>query len=315
MCRSHTSLVIVFLVLALALVTPGLSVAAPQDGAAPVRLAQTTVSFYAADDAYVRSDTGRGINSNFLRVDAIFPLNDPTDTIERTYLKFDLFSLPPGAVVQSATLYLQVYDAGTTNGTQEDLYVHATGSSWAEDTIDWANQPGPGGLLYIRTSPIAPDELAAFPLPATHFSGPGMYSFVLKYPVENGAHSDGIDFKSKEAGASPRLDITYVMSASGSGAISPNTGPGPDMIPIPDYAVVGALLRSTPVYYAPDPAAVGTVELEVPMTLWVFGLDQSGQFYLTMLAGRKFWLPVEVLGPNYDDVWHGRPLPTTVVSG
>ncbi len=296
----------VLLVVALALTAPGLSSADTHGGAAPVRLAQTTVSFFAADDAYVRSSTGLGINSNFLRVDAIFPLDDPTDRIERVYLKFDLSTLPAGASIQSATLYLQVYDAGTTDGTREDLYVHATGNAWTEGTIDWANQPGPGALLYVRTADIAPDELAAFPLSAGHFSGPGVYSFVLKYPVENGAHSDGIDFKSKEAGAAPRLDITYTVSAS---------GPGPDMIPIPEHAVVGTLLRTTPVYYAPDPLAVGTIELETPMTLWVFGIDQSGEFYLAMLAGKTFWLPVDAVGPNYDEVWNGKPLPTTVVGG
>ena len=49
------------------------------------------------------------------------------------------------------------------------------------------------------------------------------------------------------------------------------------------------------------------------MTLWVYGVDASGSYYKVMLAGKFFWVPVNAMGPNYDDVWNGTPLPTGAV--
>lgn len=89
--------------------------------------------------------------------------------------------------------------------------------------------------------------------------------------------------------------------------------PGPDMVPIPDNAVVGAVLTDTPVYYAPHPDAATGIIIEAGKTLWVYGMDASGDFYKVMLSGKLFWLPVETMGPNYDSVWNGWPLPTDIV--
>lgn len=89
--------------------------------------------------------------------------------------------------------------------------------------------------------------------------------------------------------------------------------PGPDMVPIPENAVVGAVLTDTVVYYAPRPDAATGIVIEAGKTLWVYGLDASGAFYKVMLSGKLFWLPAETLGPNYDSVWNGWPLPTDIV--
>ncbi|MBN2304151.1 MAG: hypothetical protein JXQ72_06735 [Anaerolineae bacterium] len=90
--------------------------------------------------------------------------------------------------------------------------------------------------------------------------------------------------------------------------------PGPDMVAIPDYAVVGAFTQSTVFYYAPRMDAASDVAIEAGTTLWVFGLDESGQFYQVLLSGKFFWVPVGTIGPNYDDVWNGAPLPANVVN-
>jgi hypothetical protein len=91
------------------------------------------------------------------------------------------------------------------------------------------------------------------------------------------------------------------------------TVPGPDMVPISDAAVVGSFVTTTPIYYAPDDVAVTGTVMEGGKTAWVYGVDESGQFYKVMLSGRFFWVPVETMGPNFDDVWQGHPLPTEVV--
>ena len=91
-------------------------------------------------------------------------------------------------------------------------------------------------------------------------------------------------------------------------------GPGPDLVPIPDTAVVGSFVQTTPAYFAPQSSAATDTVMEAGKTAWVYGVDASGQFYKVMLAGKFFWVPVSTMGPNYDEVWNGTPLPTTVVS-
>jgi hypothetical protein len=89
--------------------------------------------------------------------------------------------------------------------------------------------------------------------------------------------------------------------------------PGPDMVPIPATAVVGSFVSTTPIYFAPQLDAGTDIVMEAGKTAWVYGVDTSGAFYRVMLSGKFFWVPVSTMGPNYDDVWQGRPLPTEVV--
>ena len=88
---------------------------------------------------------------------------------------------------------------------------------------------------------------------------------------------------------------------------------GPDMVPIPSTAVVGSFVVTTPAYFEPRADAATDIVLTVGKTLWVFGVDASGEFYKVMISGRFFWVPVETMGPNFDEVWQGRPLPTDIV--
>ena len=91
--------------------------------------------------------------------------------------------------------------------------------------------------------------------------------------------------------------------------------PGPDQVPIPEGSVVGAFVATTPIYFAPEAdAVVPSIVMEAGKTAWVYGVDASGQYYRVMLAGKLFWVPVSTMGPNYDAVWNGTPLPTTVVN-
>ena len=92
-----------------------------------------------------------------------------------------------------------------------------------------------------------------------------------------------------------------------------NSLPGPDMVPIPATAVVGSFVSTTPIYFAPQLDAGTDIVMEAGKTAWVYGVDASGAFYRVMLSGKFFWVPVSTMGPNYDDVWQGRPLPTEVV--
>jgi subtilisin-like proprotein convertase family protein len=91
--------------------------------------------------------------------------------------------------------------------------------------------------------------------------------------------------------------------------------PGPDMVPIPAGSVVGSFVANTPLYYAPDPLAATypPVWMDAGKTLWVIGLNKGGTFYEVLLNGVFYWVLVETMGPNYDSLWNGWPLPTTIV--
>lgn len=125
-----------------------------------------------------------------------------------------------------------------------------------------------------------------------------------------------------------RSTLTVQCAADGSGPVTvvnteitaalppapPPALPGPDMVNIPSTAVVGAVLTTTPIYFAPQDDAATPLLLVAGKTAWVFGVDASGEFYKLVMGGKFFWVPVETMGPNYDNVWQGRPLPTEVVS-
>ena len=64
--------------------------------------------------------------------------------------------------------------------------------------------------------------------------------------------------------------------------------------------------------WAPMDGASTGIVLEPGMTLWVLGQDESGEYYEVALSGVILWVKVGDMGPNYDDTWGGRPLPTVV---
>jgi len=91
--------------------------------------------------------------------------------------------------------------------------------------------------------------------------------------------------------------------------------PGCDVtIPL-DGAVVGRFVHTAETYWAPDFSKKTEPEVLIPWntTLWTFGVDESGQFRKVVLNCTYLWVPVETMGPNFDELWGGTPLPMTVV--
>jgi hypothetical protein len=90
---------------------------------------------------------------------------------------------------------------------------------------------------------------------------------------------------------------------------------GAPCLPLTSNAVVGRIQFDTAIYWAPGKVSPGlTINAANTQTLWVLGVDESGEYYKVLLACQYLWLPVGSIGPNFDNVWQGRPLPTTVVS-
>jgi len=72
---------------------------------------------------------------------------ESTWTTQRTYLKFDLSSIPDNATINSATLRVYSYVAPYTF----ELQVYHANDSWTEGSVTWNNQPGTTVLLGSRS--------------------------------------------------------------------------------------------------------------------------------------------------------------------
>lgn len=91
--------------------------------------------------------------------------------------------------------------------------------------------------------------------------------------------------------------------------------PGCDTkIPIPDQSVVGSFLSDADAYWAPGkPTENPLVTIGEGNTAWVLGQDDTGQYYKIVWVCQYLWVQKSTMGPNFDAVWNGTPLPTTVV--
>lgn len=89
--------------------------------------------------------------------------------------------------------------------------------------------------------------------------------------------------------------------------------PGPDMVELPQWGVMGQFNAAAPLYYLPDVQARTSITMDAGKTLWVLGKDASGEFYQVVLSGAYLWAPVGSLQPVGSAPWNGRELPTEVV--
>lgn len=89
--------------------------------------------------------------------------------------------------------------------------------------------------------------------------------------------------------------------------------PGCDLLALPSSAVVGSFVQTTPLYWAPGEPVKPALSMEAGKTAWVIGPDATGQWYKIAWACDFLWVPASSLGPNFDNVWQGKPLPTNAV--
>jgi hypothetical protein len=68
-------------------------------------------------------------------------ISDPDHWEVNALIKFDLSSIPPGARIDSATLYLYYYDCAFNNCQNRDLTCHRITSGWNEGTVTWNTRP------------------------------------------------------------------------------------------------------------------------------------------------------------------------------
>jgi len=78
----------------------------------------------------------------------------------------------------------------------------------------------------------------------------------------------------------------------------------------------GALLVGTSLFYWDNDLekySQGRETLNPGDTVLVVGIDEAEEFYRVIFACGAYWVPVEVLAPNPDDVWRSRPLSNRLI--
>ncbi len=115
--------------------------------------------------------------------------------------------------------------------------------------------------------------------------------------------------------AQPGGNYTVKFSGPGDIYIGGIAAPGCDvLLPIPSTAVGGTFVADAPTYWAPGQLTNPLVTITAGNSARVTGMDASGQYYQIIWVCDFLWVPVGTLGPNYDAVWNGAPLPTNVVT-
>ncbi|NDJ78908.1 MAG: hypothetical protein GYB65_21870 [Chloroflexi bacterium] len=115
----------------------------------------------------------------------------------------------------------------------------------------------------------------------------------------------------------PPLDGDETLADSRQVAVDcgadPVVVPGCDVqIPL-DGAVGGTFVANAATYWTPGELTSPLITIPASKTVLVFGQDASESYYKVLLECQFLWVEKDTIGPNFDDVWQGTPLPTTIV--
>ena len=176
-----------------------------------------------------------------------------------------------------------------------------------------------GDLLVVLTVDYAED---GFMYRVNGISGPGLPTS----PKGPGVHSEMMVFTWTLPGPGTWIGL-YGETDGGSGgdawtsdfgwevyAVCVEAAPGcTEFIPLPDDAVVGHFNWNSEIYWEPGHMAVPPIIIDAGKTYYVVGQDVSETYYKVLIACSWAWVRKDTVGPNYDEVWNGAPLPTTIV--
>lgn len=123
------------------------------------------------------------------------------------------------------------------------------------------------------------------------------------------------------------FSVTYACSNSGNNVVlAACAGQYGDCVPraefqagcdqfvdLPADAASGRFVKNAAVYWAPGEIVSPPVVVEIGKTYMVAGQDATGMYRKVLISCEWVWVEADAVSPNYDAVWNGMPLPTTVV--
>jgi hypothetical protein len=153
-------------------------------------------------------------------------------------------------------------------------------------------EPGTGATVRLVADPSGAPTLAK------PISVPGSMSFSMSGDPADQPPGLGYFFDSGNEGL-----VNISVSCAFAGC----------MPEIPEQAVVGAFTQNAEIYWEPGQLASSEPYVEAGSTYWVAGQDETGIYRKVLISCTWVWVRAETVGPNYDEVWNGAPLPTDVV--
>jgi hypothetical protein len=139
---------------------------------------------------------------------------------KRSFLKFDLSTIPDGCVIDGASLELFLLSAPGSNRVHE-LYFVAS-DAWAETTLTWNNQPAFSGFLAqaetgsTNNATITWSANALKNQVATEYAADNKISLLIKDALENnnerGAQEGSYASKEHETSPKPVLRVSYTCA-------------------------------------------------------------------------------------------------------
>ena len=228
-----------------------------------------------------------------------------------------LVVLLPGSTVSAASVYVKAESISSEGCSVGDNQMFHANIEWSGGTTGygkfetWYSVKGDGLLYYDlqeNTSlPPAFSQLAGSQFNLSSDLAPGTIIQVdFALTVDSDVAAKTVYYKCGDSHFWSPTAGTTTPDADAS-------APGPDMVPIPPQAVVGTFTTATPLHYTPALDGASSYVMEAGQSLWVLGVDETGTFYQVLLSGNTYWVPVANIGPTYDEVWGGAPLPTEVI--
>ncbi len=107
----------------------------------------------------------------------------------------------------------------------------------------------------------------------------------------------------------PYTDIDETCTPGGEQPVSEPGCP----VGFPSGSVVGTFVAPAQLYSVPGQLVTPALTLDAGKSAWVIGLDASGQYYKIFFACQLLWVQANTIGPNFDQVWNGTPLPNRTV--
>jgi len=165
----------------------------------------TVISLQVIEDTYANSDNP---DTNYGSANGFVSGMDG-GSVCRSFLKFDLSSIPPGQLVISAKLRL---DNSFISFPAPELGVYYIHDSWDESTLTWNNMPSSNEFIPIDQGYIS-GEITVFDVTAdvdTQYAGDGVYSLLIKSMDESLDQS--ASFWSRDLGwppIAPTLEVEY----------------------------------------------------------------------------------------------------------
>lgn len=229
-----------------------------------------------------------------------------------------IFSYQEPVQAQSITAYTC---ADINNPSYDGVY--GLSSSFPTDT--WSFKAGDTITLvatYAGSGSVPPGTTIALWMNSgivieTALPGQIIYSFASDTVLPPGG-SPVMNWESRDAAGLVDANWTASCSPAPVGGSPANSapapkGPGCDLMELTPNAAVGAFVVDAGVFWGPNPSATTGITMPEGKTVWVLGMDKTGSFYKFTWSCTYLWAPVDTLGPNYDKVWNGASLPTTVI--